>query len=289
MIRISEIFGGAGTEDGSVKGTIQGEGLFVGVPSIFIRTFGCNFTCPGFGLPLGQKTTLPDEIDISKYNKLEDLPIISEGCDSYYSWHKNFKKYSPMMTIDEIVEKVKVLLPDGKFTQDIHLVMTGGEPLLGWQRQYIALFNALKELNLSHITFETNGTKRLTPEFFAYLKSRHDLTVTFSISAKLPCSGEAWEDAIKPDVIKDYLNIESSYLSYFKFVVATEQDVHDALKAIKEYRSNDIDIPVYLMPVGGTDIIYNGNKIKVVDLCVKYGLRYSPRLHVDIWSNEIGR
>lgn len=288
MIRISEIFGGAGSEDGSVKGTIQGEGLFVGVPSIFIRTFGCNFTCPGFGLPLGQKTTLPDEIDISKYDKLEDLPVIAEGCDSYYSWHHKFKKYSPMLSIEEIVERVKVLLPNGVFTQDIHLVMTGGEPLLGWQRQYIALFNALMDIGLSHITFETNGTKRLTPEFQEYLSSTN-LVVTFSISAKLPCSGEAWEDTIKPEVVKGYLEVGGSYLSYFKFVVATEQDVHDALKAIEEFKAAGIDIPVYLMPVGGTDIIYNGNKVKVVDLCVKYGLRYSPRLHVDIWSNEIGR
>lgn len=288
MIRISEIFGGAGSSDGTVKGTIQGEGLFVGVPSIFIRTFGCNFTCPSFGLPQGQKTTLPDEIDVSQYDKLEDLPIIPEGCDSYYSWHPKFKKFSPMMSIEEIVEKVRELLPDGKFTQDIHLVMTGGEPLLGWQRQYIDLFNELKKLNLSHVTFETNGTKRLTPAFKEYLDTA-GLTVTFSVSAKLPCSGEAWEDTIKPDVVSGYLELACSKLSYFKFVVASERDVNDALKAIEEFRSGGIDIPVYLMPVGGTDIIYNGNKTKVVDLCVKYGLRYSPRLHVDIWSNEIGR
>ena len=40
----------------------QGEGRFVGVPSVFFRTFGCNFKCPGFGLPAGEKTNEPDEI-----------------------------------------------------------------------------------------------------------------------------------------------------------------------------------------------------------------------------------
>ena len=55
--------------------TLEGEGRYIGYPSVFMRMSMCNLTCIGF--------------------KSEDSP---NGCDSYISWSKKNK-----MTFEEMV------------------------------------------------------------------------------------------------------------------------------------------------------------------------------------------
>jgi len=236
--------------------SIQGEGRFMGVPSVFLRTFGCNFTCAGFGMPRGELSTEAEEISevIHMYNKYEELPLVETGCDSYASWHPSFKDLSPLITSDAIVHRIMEILPHRRW-EDEHLVITGGEPLLGWQRAYPDLLSHPSMGRLKEITFETNGTQPLSTEFKTWIHRNwhHNKgfnTFTFSVSAKLPCSGEKWEDAIKPEVIRDY---EEYGYTYLKFVVATEEDLKDAERAVEEYRTAGFEGPVYIMPVGGVE------------------------------------
>lgn len=272
--------------------SLQGEGQYVGVPSVFLRTFGCNFTCSGFGMPRGELSRERDSIDANAYSDYRDLPLVSTGCDSYASWDPKFKHLSPLLEVGAIVERFQEMLPEGKFGRDKHLIITGGEPLLGWQRSYPDLIDEIykREMNLTHLTFETNGTQELKKEFRDYLNemARHKrLEVTFSISAKLPCSGEKWEEAIRPDVVKEYLTIKNER-SYFKFVVSTQQDVEDARKAQSEYEEAGIKLPVYLMPVGGVNSVYELNERQVADYCRDNGLRFSPRIQVPLYKNAWG-
>ena len=276
--------------------SIQGEGRYMGVPSVFLRTFGCNFKCAGFGMPRGEVSHEATDIAathtlITPFTKYEDLPLVSTGCDSYASWHPDFKELSPMLTSDAIADRISEIIPHGEW-KDEHLVITGGEPLLGWQRAYPDLLDHPKMAGLKEITFETNGTQKLTPEFAAYLhtwKSHHDQDfwreITFSVSAKLPCSGEKWEEAILPEVVCEYEEYGTAYL---KFVIATEQDFADAECAIAAYRKAGFTGHVYLMPVGGVESVYALNNRRVADLAMKNGLRYSDRLQVPLFKNEWG-
>ena len=279
--------------------SIQGEGRYMGVPSVFLRTFGCNFTCDGFGMPRGERSNERNLVAerIVEFKQYRDLPLVSTGCDSYASWDPRFKDLSPLVTTEGIAESINEMLPHKEWRNE-HLVITGGEPLLGWQRAYPDLLDLPNMKGLCELTFETNGTQKLSPEFRHYLlnwtlNSAHSGTgqargynaLTFSVSAKLPCSGEAWDDAICPDIVCDYEQVGYTYL---KFVVATEQDVADAECAVGAYRAAGFKGPIYIMPVGGVESVYSLNNRTVAELAMRKGWRYSDRLQVPLFKNEWG-
>ena len=272
--------------------SLQGEGRFVGVPSVFLRTYGCNFTCSGFGCKPGEKSIEADEVAkvVDKYDTFLSLPLVNTGCDSYASWHPGFKHLSPTVTTEDLVNQMLALTPNNKWVQnngnDVHLVITGGEPLLGWQRAYPELLSHPKMADLKNITFETNGTQELHEDFRDYLIDWAEgpgREVTFSVSAKLSASGETWEDAIKPKIVNIYRHV------YLKFVVETQDHVNEAVKAVDAFRHDGFKGVVYLMPQGGVVDPYESNKLNIANICVEHGFNYSPRLHVDLWGNGWGK
>ena len=281
-IKISELFY-----------SIQGEGRYMGVPSVFLRTFGCNFTCDGFGMPRGEKSVERINVALNDeerpYKNYKDLPLVSTGCDSYASWDPNFKHLSPLYDVGNLANDIVDLLPHKTWHEE-HLVITGGEPLLGWQRSYPELLDQDVMIRLRHLTFETNGTQKLTPEFKNYLIAWSDRytkqrEVTFSVSAKLPVSGEKWEEAILPEVVCDYEKVGYTYL---KFVIASEEDLLDAKQAVQQYRDYGFKGPVYIMPVGGVERVYSLNNRHVAEMALREGWRYSDRLQVPLFKNEWG-
>lgn len=271
--------------------SLQGEGRFVGVPSVFLRTYGCNFTCAGFGCKPGEKSTGADEVAkvVEQYKDFTSLPLVETGCDSYASWHPAFKHLSPTYTTEELVDNMLKLTPNNRWQQangnDVHLVITGGEPLLGWQRAYMELLENPRMADLKNITFETNGTQKLHDDF-AHGLSYWNGQVTFSVSAKLSASGEKWEDAICPDIVCSYQDYGHTYL---KFVVETDEHIEDARRATQEFRAAGFKGTIFLMPQGGIVRPYEANKVRIADICCAEGWNYSPRLHVDLWGNGWGK
>jgi organic radical activating enzyme len=284
-IKVSEVFY-----------SLQGEGRFVGVPSVFLRTYGCNFTCSGFGCKPGEKSTGADEVAemVHMYPTFTDLPLVETGCDSYASWHPAYKHLSPTQTTEELVERMLALTPNNMWQQnngnDVHLVITGGEPLLGWQRAYAELLSHPRMVDLKNITFETNGTQELHTDFKQYLikwaQEMPGREVTFSVSAKLSASGEKWDDAIRPEIVANYQTYGHTYL---KFVVETVDHVNEAVQAVDAFRAGGFTGVVYLMPQGGLQGSYEQNLRSIADICVERGFNLSPRLHCSIWGNGWAR
>jgi len=289
--------------------SLQGEGRFVGVPSLFFRTFGCNFRCKKFGLPR--------DMEVGRYNpevealikarvhetaeRFEDLPLVHTGCDTYASIYPEFKHFNATTPIDKLPALFQSKIPNQCWTQpngqDIHLIFTGGEPLLAWQELYPDLLEQPGMQDLKNITFETNTTQMLKPgldEYLGWAAATRGLHATFSCSPKLSVSGEEWSRAINPDVLLNYEDAircndgELSGSIYLKFVVATRQDVEEVQQAVSEFRAGGVHCPVYLMPMGGRSEEYQLSVQDVANLAMEQGWRFTPRLHIDLFGNAWG-
>ncbi|MEE2909532.1 MAG: 7-carboxy-7-deazaguanine synthase QueE [Candidatus Poribacteria bacterium] len=190
-------------------------------------------------------------------------------CDTpYTSWEPEDKDISVEDAVDAI------LAHNCK-----QVVITGGEPFM--QSKDLTILCRRLRQNGKHITIETNGT--------LFEKVEADL---LSISPKLENSNPSefnhhfkqhQRNRINQPVLRQFLDYYSCQL---KFVVETERDLFEIHQLERE-----MQIPasiIVLMPQGITNNQIQEKQNWIVETCKKYGYRYSPRLHVDIWGDTRG-
>ena len=127
--------------------SIQGEGVYTGVSTVWLRLFGCNLECNGFGQ---EDPTDPDsyilpyqEIDLTDITVPEQLPVFSYGCDSSYSWSKKFKKLQRRGTPEDVASELHQLM----YNNNTHIAFTGGEPMMkAGQKNIVKIIKELKKL-----------------------------------------------------------------------------------------------------------------------------------------------
>lgn len=294
--------------------SIQGEGVYVGTPSLFVRLFGCNFTCSGFSNPdLKPIGDIPLK-DITSVSQL-DGNAFTQGCDSRYAWHKDYKHLSPPVDWEHALQSIKDQLDKSKVK---HIVWTGGEPLMNQAFVFWAISNLSKD-GASYIhTIETNGSLSLLSsikEQELYLgKDKRLLNknkLLFSVSPKLAHSGEPLDKRFNVSAFVSYLEFKRDYAPNvdlsFKFVCGNREHIEEAIGFVEElchsvmyiHSSKDLhnmafDIlqnmysHVSIMPLGATVEQYQELSKQIADLCVEYNLRFSPRLHLNLYGNAVG-
>lgn len=273
--------------------SVQGEGRNTGKLCTWLRLFACSLQCAGFGQPdPADKTTWIKPIDFNPKDKksLSEIPTPKYGCDSAYSISGLYKHLATEEKAKKVARQIVDMTPNKSFMSEsknpIGHVFTGGEPLMQ-QDAIIKIIDTWIDDGdwPAWITFETNGTQKLTEEFKNKLltyQHQFDIEITFSASPKLlHVSGEKPEKAIKIDIIKEYAEYGNSYL---KFVLNADDRAWQQAEEI----SKQLDMEVWVMPVGGvveqqTDPIVG----KIADRAIfDYGWNVSARTHVYIWGND---
>ena len=283
----------------------QGEGSYVGIPSLWMRFFLCNLQCNGFGQedPTNPDTyELPYEtIDISDITNVIDLPVFDKGCDSSYTWAKKYKHLITDRSVEEAVDELTALLPHGKFVhpvtqQNAHMVFTGGEPMLkNTQPGMMHVINEFKRRNNQpmNVTVETNGTKPISDEFAEWVQREYTYWTGrewyWSLSPKLwSTAGEKVEKAIKPEVIGRYAEVSPK--GQLKFVVnGTKESWQEVEEHTKLFRDAGCNFPVWIMGVGGTFEGLVQTEATIADEAIQRGYNYTSRVHVHIYGNAIGK
>lgn len=301
-----------------VFNSIQGEGLYTGVWTLWLRFYMCNLQCDGFGQlePTKPETyELPyKDFDAKSVNRVEDLPVWDKGCDSSYTWSRKFRHLMGQKTAPEILKAVEDTAktdscPQGGFYHPVsdrsaHLCYTGGEPLMPHaQRCVVEMNEEMRRYEHERhkpacITWETNGTQPLTKEFRDSVMNNGVWTVPvfFSCSPKLfTVAGEKHEKAIHPDIVKDYdlvafnVNHEKRVNGQLKFVMGPREEQWEEMEYVLSlYRKAGINWPVYIMPVGATVEEQERDAGEVAKIAFERGYNVSGRLHCYLFGNAIG-
>jgi 7-carboxy-7-deazaguanine synthase len=223
-LRIAEIFY-----------SLQGEGALVGVPSVFIRTSGCNLRCA--------------------------------WCDTpYASWQPEGGEQD----LDQILGAVR------SFSAARHVVVTGGEPMIA--PEIVPLTVRLRALGL-HITVETAGTVFQPVE--CDLMSISPKLANSTPSGPLAASHERLR--IQPAVLGELM---ARYPYQLKFVVEKPADLEE-IRALVLDLGADRD-RVILMPEGTDREQLRERSVWLAEIAKDEGVRFSPRLHVELYGNRRG-
>jgi 6-pyruvoyltetrahydropterin 2'-reductase len=294
--------------------SFQGEAEMAGKPSVWLRFFGCNLECNGFGQmdPTNPETyVLPFKtFDISTVKRMEDLPVWEYGCDSSYSWSAKYKSLVKDATVEEICDQITDQMrnpgnPEGRFVhpitdQDTQLCFTGGEPMM-WQssmvdivREFMRRGNAPRT-----VTVETNATKKLDLTLTEFINDEFTAQPGgarwhWAMSPKLwSVAGE--KDAVNYDIIKAYA-VGTFSTSIIKFVCnGSDQawqeigthvfNIHRLFKSESYYPPE-----VWIMPVGATKDAQE--HIQVADTAMeamRRGYNVATRNHCYVFGNVIGK
>jgi 7-carboxy-7-deazaguanine synthase len=235
--------------------TLQGEGVSMGAPAVFVRLSLCNLHCVW--------------CDTDHTWNFEGTPWKHEK-DAVPGYVKHRKEDVIIgMGVEEVAETVR-----GFGCRRV--VLTGGEPLLQ-ESELVELMAALRgDGEEWFFEVETNGTKMPGEEFLGAVGQ-------MNVSPKLANSGMGAELRLKPEVLS---GLAGTGKAWFKFVVQGEADIAE-IRLLLETAGISGN-RVILMPEGRTISEIDKIAVWLAERCRDLGFRFSDRLHVRLWGDRRG-
>jgi 7-carboxy-7-deazaguanine synthase len=229
--------------------SLQGEGKLAGVPSVFVRTSGCNLRC--------------------------------WFCDSY---HTSWEPTGAWLTIEEILEEVRAFPQAEHVVVTGGEPMIHEEVVDLLDRLAAADYHTTVETNgtihrdapidlasVSPKLSSSTPTAELDPKGDGEWAEKHeDRRVDIDALAAL---------------VDDY----DSQFKFVVTGREDMDEIESLVERVRERATAAIpDRDVLLMPEGTTREELDERRTLVADLAQEYGYRYTPRLHVDLWNDQPG-
>lgn len=221
--------------------SIQGEGRFAGTPAVFIRLNYCNLGCA--------------------------------WCDTRFTWDAERIEKDRLLNPAQIASAAQKLIESATARrEEIHVVITGGEPMLH-QDRIPALIGALQAEGFAFFEIETNGMYLPNAAMIERIS-------WWNCSPKLSNSGLPVQRNRVPGALAAIL---ATGKCDFKFVIQSLKDIDEMER---HYLPPLPSERIILMPEGITPDTQMRIMPWLLEECSRRGFRFSPRLHILAWGNE---
>ena len=226
--------------------SLQGEGKFSGIPSVFVRTSGCNLRC--------------------------------WFCDSY---HTSWEPTGAWLSIDDIVDEILSYEQADHvvFTGGEPMIHEESVALLDELADYgyhttvetngtIYRDAAIDLASISPKLASSTPTAERDPKGDGEWADRHD------------------QRRIDMDALSGLVDSYDSQLKFVVTGRDDMAEIESLIERVREATSTTVpDENVLLMPEGMTREELDAKRNDIAELAMEYGYRYTPRLHVDLWND----
>lgn len=205
--------------------------------------------------------------------RLQGCSLSCSYCDSKEIW-----KIGNPYTFNELFELINSTMLISKLKEGQHLVLTGGSPLL--QQDTLIVFLNHFQSNYGFYPFvEVENECVIMPDP-AFIP----LVDCWNNSPKLQSSGIKLTKRRKPEIL---IELSSLSNSWFKFVISSKSDWNeiDACFLVPQLIKKE---QIILMPEGATREELEKSRMITVEMAVEHGVRYSDRLHIQLWNKKTG-